>query len=288
MKVSEHVGPQLQSLLGELRDVLARLSTPDDEAIHDLRVALRRLRSLLRPLRDVYDADSVVEARDALKAIGDASSELRDEEVLGELLGDLDVPKATKTATSRWLTTRATTTARLRTTFVRSLTEGALQQAVDLVDAVISIPPKAKRDVDVVVFAHKVVWRAQRDIEKTLRAGKGDVEGLHELRIDYKRLRYAIDGLESALAPELVSMRDVATRLQKRLGDLHDIDVAKVIVGAARTLSAMHRTRLLVALEECRDHAIAKFHADAGPRGAALTVGPAPASLPALLASGGA
>ncbi len=105
-------------------------------------------------------------------------------------------------------------------------------------------------------------------------------EGLHDLRIEYKHLRYAIDGLETALAPELVAMRDVAAKLQKRLGDLHDLDVAKTTLQAARGLAPTHRTIILAALEQRRDKAIRKFQEDGGTRATTLGPGLARTSLP--------
>lgn len=274
MRVSEHVAPQLSALLSDLRTVLPRLTSAqvDDEAIHDLRVGLRRLRSLLRPLKPVYGSAAVGEVRAALKAIADASSTLRDEEVLEQLLRDLELPAATRAALEKWLARRVVRTRRARATFVKGLADGRLAAALDTVASLLSAPPKTRRDKEIVPFARKVVLSAQRDVELSPVTGLDDTEGLHDLRIEYKHLRYAIDGLEAALAPELVAMRDVAAKLQKRLGDLHDLDVAKTTLQAARGLAPTHRNIVLAALEARREKAVRKFREDGGTR--ATTLGP--------------
>ncbi|TRX74311.1 CHAD domain-containing protein [Pseudomonas mangiferae] len=67
-----------------LRACRARLQArTDPEALHDLRVSLRRLRSLLRPLKQMPMVEPLTEAA---KAVGDLGGPLRDLEVLcGEL-----------------------------------------------------------------------------------------------------------------------------------------------------------------------------------------------------------
>ncbi|MGY4531906.1 CHAD domain-containing protein [Pseudomonas sp. TE3786] len=51
----------------------------DSEALHDVRIAVRKLRSLLRPFRKVVEHDPLV---DAAAALGKISSPVRDSEVL--------------------------------------------------------------------------------------------------------------------------------------------------------------------------------------------------------------
>jgi CHAD domain-containing protein len=93
-----HVGPPAGPyVLKKLRELDAALAaaiprvveSADDEAIHDLRVAIRRLRTMLkmaRPLFGRWHADVVRKAfADVMKATGD----LRDEEVLEETLDGL-------------------------------------------------------------------------------------------------------------------------------------------------------------------------------------------------------
>jgi CHAD domain-containing protein len=67
------------------------VAATDPEALHDLRIALRRLRSLLRPLRGVPAVDTL---RAAAVAVARLSGSLRDLEVLLGQLHDLDRQEA--------------------------------------------------------------------------------------------------------------------------------------------------------------------------------------------------
>src|SRR5690606_3719930 len=73
----------LQVRLLACRERLA--ADTDSEALHDLRTTLRRLRSLLRPLRGL---PGVEQLEDAAKALGALTTPLRDREVLAaDLVG---------------------------------------------------------------------------------------------------------------------------------------------------------------------------------------------------------
>ncbi len=83
----------------------------DGEALHDLRVNLRRLRSLLRPLRGLPGVDPLDEA---VAAVGGLSTSLRDDEVLlqelesvrpdliGSRRGQLEVGRDALLASPEW------------------------------------------------------------------------------------------------------------------------------------------------------------------------------------------
>ena len=75
---------QILSLDIRLIACQARLSAnTDPEALHDLRTTVRRLRSLLRPLRGL---PGVEQLEAAAKAVGDLTTPLRDLEVLAAYL----------------------------------------------------------------------------------------------------------------------------------------------------------------------------------------------------------
>lgn len=53
----EHIRAYIQAQVGEIErtDPIVRVDPDDDEALHDLRVAIRRLRAVLRATREVFD-----------------------------------------------------------------------------------------------------------------------------------------------------------------------------------------------------------------------------------------
>jgi CHAD domain-containing protein len=110
-----------------------------------------------------------------------------------------------------------------------------------------------------------MVLKAQRGVEARRDAPPDDVEALHELRIAYKKLRYAVEIFAPALPADLAAMAEPAARFQKRLGEIHDIDVAKMAVRRARGLDAESRVRVLFALDESRARKLAKYVAEMSP-----------------------
>ena len=79
----------------------------DPEAIHDFRVALRRLRTVLRPARRLYGKRRLEEIGGELRRFATASGDLRDAEVLRETLAGLDLPDAAQAGLHAWLHQRS-------------------------------------------------------------------------------------------------------------------------------------------------------------------------------------
>jgi CHAD domain-containing protein len=284
IKVTALLTPQLRSLAGDLRQTIPRLSDAlDTEAVHDFRVALRRLRSLLRPARSVYGRFHTDAVRAALKRVSDATGTLRDEEVLVETLTDLPLPPRAAAARDLWTQKRAARRRSLRAAFLRLVRAGEVERSLALLEALLALPVRGGRDADAARFARDVVFAAEATVHRRGEIDPLDVEAMHALRILYKRLRYAVEGFEAALSPELVAMAAVATKFQKRLGEVHDLDVARVSVERARTLDPATRTAILAAIAAARAVAVSKYVADRH-RGATQHVVPAVPVAPAPVA----
>lgn len=65
----------------------------------------------------------------------------------------------------------------------------------------------------------------------------------HELRIAAKRLRYALEIVETCFGPSAAAARHAARELQGALGDLHDCDVVLPRVAGIEPLDALVRAR---------------------------------------------
>jgi CHAD domain-containing protein len=248
------IGPRLTS---ELRAMQARLEEtsrrvlgPGDElAVHDLRVTIRRTRTLLEIGREVFGAFHADEVRRALTEVQRATGALRDEEVLLELVSSLPLHT---TDLSGWIATRRHREKRLRSA-VRSLVRhDGLARGRALLAALLTFPVKASRDKRLVKFARRAVESAQRAVER--RRGPSDhARALHRLRVAYKRLRYTAETFADVLAPELSGpLARTAAGFQKRIGDVHDVDVVVANVQRARGLPDAVRHALLVALSHVR------------------------------------
>ncbi|MCS6900008.1 MAG: CHAD domain-containing protein [Myxococcales bacterium] len=262
MSAAAFLTPRLQRLALQLRHALDRVQHAhhDDEAIHDFRVSIRRLRSLLKPARRLYGPCNTKPVRAALKAVADASSDLRDEEVLIQTLASLDLPGHIKPDLDAWLTLRKQYEASLRSSFLARLTSDQAHQAADLLDALLQLPVKPSRDLPIDVFARRTLKKAERRIRQWIITDTNSVEELHRLRILYKRLRYATEELSEVLPPPLVARASVAARFQKILGDIHDLDLARTVLDPTDpTLPLPLRLSLRLALERRRAQLVERF-----------------------------
>jgi hypothetical protein len=117
-------------------------------------------------------------------------------------------------------------------------------------------------------FARRTVERARRVVEKGRDVPAEDMLGLHALRISYKELRYSIELLAEALPLDSRAMLEPAVVFQKRLGEIHDVDVAHDVLRAARALPPEAREQALAALAKVREKRIGKYLRELDPLGA--------------------
>ncbi len=260
-----YVVKKLRELDAELAAAIPRVvASSDDEAIHDLRVAIRRLRTMLkmaRPLFGRWHADVVRKGfAEVMKATGD----LRDEEVLEETLDGLSVHPAF----GLWLSARAARERKLRRAVVARIERGELDRARLMLKALLVFPFDPARNIDLSKFARRTVERARRVVEKGRDVPPEDMLGLHALRISYKELRYSIELLAEALPLDSRSMLEPAVVFQKRLGEIHDVDVAHDVLRSARALPPDARDEALASLAKVREKRIGKYLRELDPLGA--------------------
>lgn len=253
----------LRTLDAELAAAIPRvLASSDEEAIHDLRVAIRRLRTLLKLARPVfgrYHADAV---RSAFTVVHRATGALRDEEVLDETLALVENDSPAFVA---WKARRQARERSLRRGVVARLRAGDLSRARKLLNALTTLPIEPKRDRSAAKLARKAVERARKNVEQLRDVPTSDAVGLHDLRIAYKELRYATELLASALPSDLAAMADPAAKFQKRLGEIHDADMALATLSRARGLDPKTLGAVRGALEALRAKRVAKYVAEMAP-----------------------
>jgi CHAD domain-containing protein len=137
--------------------------------------------------------------------------------------------------------------------------EAGTEPARKLLEALIALPVKPKRDVPAAELAARCVARAEKELREHLDAEPTDAVALHELRIAYKQLRYALDIFVDVLPAASVARSKEAANFQKRLGEIHDLDVAQDTVVRARALPEATQQRAQKALAAARDEALGKF-----------------------------
>ena len=186
----------------------ARLSArTDPEALHDLRTTVRRLRSLLRPLRGL---PGVEQLESAASRVGDLTTPLRDREVLAAYLLEHDQPEA---AHRRM--------AQMAEAYPAVATSPEVAQVLMILDAFPRFLRAAQRQGLVKGLRQRIEKRLAKQWKKLDEALHDPAHDRHRLRLLIKRVRYGIDAY-----PELDRLPKAAmARLksaQGALGDWHD------------------------------------------------------------------
>ncbi|MFJ5674883.1 CHAD domain-containing protein [Streptomyces sp. NPDC093097] len=244
--VLRYVRAQVRAIV-EL-DPAARRDLPD--AVHQMRVATRRLRSAFRSYTAVLDRTVTEPLGDELKWLAAELGAGRDQEVLTDRLTAAlaEVPRPLRLGP---------VSARLRTWSVRGRAgaRGRLLTALDgprylalLEDlhALLGAPPlraPAARPAPPVVAGavRKDYRRLARRVEAALAAPAGPVrdEALHRARKAAKRTRYAAEAADPALGGPARKFTRRTKQIQQLLGDHQDSVVARA---ALRDLAAQaHR-----------------------------------------------
>jgi CHAD domain-containing protein len=273
----ELLAPAVSELCATIREAAARVEASharsaegyDAEAVHDLRVGLRRLRTLLRPARTIYGKKRIRRAADELRRFAQATGIIRDEEVLRETLAGLDLPRRTRRALDAWIRGRERRERELRREAVELLTTHeearglpSLEHALSSLEACLKSKRKGKQDAkDVARTALDAAIEGVQEIG-ALAPSTADPPTMHALRIREKRLRYTAEIFAEVLPGQSKHLAKDAARMQKKLGELHDLDQAIAVVLQARSLSRPTRPAVLQALRAARAALAARIQGD--------------------------
>jgi CHAD domain-containing protein len=235
-------------LLREAEEALLVLeSGASEEALHDLRVALRRVRSLLRALRPSLAGSVRRKHERRLGAIAAATSAARDAEVQAGWLGDQRAG-----ASPRDVAAIEAIVARLeeerREGYRLALQDGAarFRRLAGRLHRRLAHPVAGAGAGPSLA---EVLSEALRALAATLFSrldrvrGPFDVEGAHAARIAAKRLRYALEPLRGGPRADSGPVVGALKELQDLLGELHDAHVLGGVVGAALVDAAADRAR---------------------------------------------
>ena len=198
---------------------IALLAGHDGEALHQARVALRRLRTALSLFRPVVEGKAYQSLRRELRWFAGQFGEARNLDVLVSARGDA----ASRDLLVRRDAAHAHVRAVLRSDRVRAL---MLRLVVWIEGGSWRYRPRAKGPV--LPFAEAKLDRLWGKVERRgLRLAALDAEERHRLRIDVKKLRYSAEflaGIHSA--KPLFRRRDgflnALRAIQDRLGELND------------------------------------------------------------------
>lgn len=227
----------------------------DDEAVHDFRVALRRLRTLLKPARVVYGKRRMRKAARDLRRFARAAGAVRDEEVLRETLSDLKLTPEARSALDVWMAHRAGDEQERRTDLLSLLVRTKRRQSIEAVlsrlQRALHHPRVARRDAPRLQdLVDSTLDKALDSVRELAAARPTDVAQMHELRIRYKRLRYTAELFAEVIGERATTLEKRAEKMQRRLGDLHDIDEAIAQIERSSSLDDASRDAIVAALRE--------------------------------------
>ena len=236
------------SLLEEAKSALGRLEPgEDEEALHDFRVALRRLRSVIRAYRPYLKGSAKKKLRARLRALAASTNAARDLEVQMEWLskraselepeaGSGAVHLAERFRSRGEETPRPQTLRKEFDPLHESLRKSLSRLRLRLDDEASFL--SATGD-----FVAESASRLKASLEAISSAEDG--AGLHRARIEAKRLRYLLEPI-SAEVPEARALVKEMKSLQDVLGELQDMRVLSQSIAAELERAAVeeaHRLR---------------------------------------------
>ena len=261
----------LAELIKMLQHEAGSRTGEDVEDVHDMRVAIRRMRSAFRLLAPYYKAKDVRPYSKALQGLGWTLGDVRDLDVL------IDNLRAFQ------LTLNADDQADLQTTIDalderRAAAREALLQALDSKtyrhflkdfgefvttpiakkESNVVVPSQVRHLLPILIYDRMAAVRAYEDVLEN-----ADSEKLHALRIEFKRLRYTLSLFESVLGTTLGEFVDELKTAQDTLGHLNDGTTARASLDELLKGSDDHRSDALNAyfnhLEADHDKLLADF-----------------------------
>jgi len=260
----ELLGHHLAALRAEIHrlDPLARADAPD--AVHQLRIACRRLRAALTTFDKSFDVSRTDPVREELSWLGDVLGRPRDLEVLRTRLAALvlaEPPALLRGRPGPWIDRqlRDARSAAHRSA-LDAMSSDRYVALVDALDTWRTEPPWADhRDRPATKRLPRALDREWKRVARAAAAAQGaeDPDGssmLHDVRTAAKRARYAAEVLNPVLGSRARVLARAAKEVQSVLGEHHDALVAaeqvRDLVGTAEaegrstfTLGVLH-TRL--------------------------------------------
>lgn len=248
----EVLGRRAAPALADLRAELDPCAPGDREALHQLRVATRRLRAFTEIFAPVLGAKRARQLRRRLRQITRTAGEVRQWDAHLELIApvleaaDAPIERAALEHVVEWVhgqreEAASAVTSSLRVSRRRKLA-GRLDAAIDEVAARLLREGEAAGPLARAWAADALRSAAERSGALVL---VEDVERLHGVRIAAKRARYALELLRPALDEHYRAMRRPAKRAQQAIGLHHDAALLERLLAERRDALVAHGSATL-------------------------------------------
>lgn len=226
-----HLGLQVSELLAY--DPKVRLEEFD--AVHKMRVASRRLRSILASARPLLDREHTDPIRDELRWLSEVLGEVRDAEVLHERftqrLASLPIAPAEEPA---WLAAVKSRETEGYVNIREALSGDRYFALLNALDRLLQAPPLTKRagraaGKELPRLVRRSWSRLERTQAQITEAPSPELrdEARHETRKAAKRARYTADATREVLGDDAKTVSKAAKSLQEVLGRFQDGVIAQ-------------------------------------------------------------
>jgi len=231
----EAIGRIVRTILEiAVRNIPGILSDLDTEFLHDYRICLRKIRSVLSLVKDVYPAEGTRQMRKIPGDLARQTNRLRDLDVYllaqDEYLGLLP-PELRPALEGMFEDFSAERDLEVQNTALKIRAHSSrklLRKMAVYFSEETAHKPSPSADTPVGPLVFRCIYKRYRKI-RVIAAGIGAEtpdEVVHQLRIECKKLRYLMEFF-SELIPEEEGalMQKMLKRLQRRLGDFNDASV---------------------------------------------------------------
>ena len=215
---------------------------PSEKAIHDLRVATRRLLAVLDIVGAIAPSDQISKLRKRMKRYLQALSALRDTQVqilllreLARKFPDLGLFLTVLMVREKQLVKSARK--EIATLRIPS-TEEEIVRIEEALASVLADP--VVRDAAGPVLVGVTAQAFARAAALKRGALTGNSERVHRYRVAFKRFRYTVETLQPMLPEVNGQLLKAMNRYQVRMGDIQDFDV----LARSVTAYAIHRSKL--------------------------------------------
>lgn len=214
----------------------------DPEEVHDMRVATRRMRSTLALLENYYKAKSIRGYALELRKIARALGGVRDLDVLIEDVNryQASLEEEERAAVQPILDVLHAERAAARKTMLRVLDKGDYRRFVTDFATFLTKsgagakpldnedvqPSKVRHILPTILYSHLGQVRAYDAV-----LDDADEMALHALRIEFKRLRYAVSLFSDVLGTQVKDFIEELKVVQDHLGRIQDIATAHAALG---------------------------------------------------------
>lgn len=205
-------------------DPVVRVNDDGVEAVHRMRVAVRRLRSLLRTAKPMLDPNWVDSLREDLDWLGGRLGAVRDLDVFEQSVrADVETLGADAGRGMKLLRTVEPERLDARQQLIAAMTDERYYRLLDVVEGAAAAPPTRRANIRVDELARSEFQRLRKH------AGRPSLmsdRALHKTRIRGKRARYAAELAEASRGKKATRFINVAKQLQDVLGEHQDAVVA--------------------------------------------------------------